>query len=388
MKSPMARYQDALASRLLLPDSEQHEAVALLESCFQQLITKSQSNAAGSAKGSWSSLKASILGAFPFLQSGHQEASSPQQSGCYIWGGVGRGKTLLMDYFHESLPAHVRSKRTHFHRFMREIHEQMHDLSGTANPLEAIGARYAKNYDVLCLDEFVVIDITDAMLLAGLVGAFFSHGLMLITTSNAVPSALYKDGLQRQRFLPAIAQLEYHLTVHHLDAGVDYRLRHLHQHPTYILVQDANEGVLQMGDVFKENAARHIAQPGKIDINGRVIQHLGCHNNIVWFSFEAICGQMRSVSDYIELAKEFHVVMVSSVPQLGTDREDQTRRFIHLVDELYDCRVKLILAAEVPLDQLYNGRKVAFEFERTRSRLIEMQSDDYLSAKISNNLKM
>lgn len=402
-QQPLERYQAAIEASILTKDPDQKQAMLLLQSCYTVLLERldvSQCDASSLEKpASQESLHQllleklnqhqfnnQILVAHGFLKrvrkwlSPKQTFEIPaQQLGCYIYGGVGRGKTLLMDYFYESLPVYVRAKRTHFHRFMREIHSLMHQLEGVQDPLNVIGQAYASVYDVLCLDEFVVIDITDAMLLAGLTQAFFQNNLMIITTSNAAPNGLYKDGLQRARFLPAIKDLERNLIIHHLDAAVDYRLRHLEQNPTYVVLKGEHTPVFE--GIFRDLTAEHAPTPGQLLVNGRAISYLGCHTDVIWFDFHIICGSMRSVADYIEIALEFHTVLISNLPQLTAKTEDQARRFVHLVDEFYDTNVKLILGAFVNMDALYVGHKVNFEFDRTRSRLIEMQSEVYRAAR-------
>lgn len=397
--TPLERYQGAVRDGVLLPDPDQLTAVKRLQQCYEQL-TKAQaaSRIASQVPLTPEALHQALLQTITDPKHRAQNLESPislvQQVlswfikvpkeppaslGCYMYGGVGRGKTLLMDFFYESLPPAIHAKRTHFHRFMREVHDLMRRLEGVEEPLQVIGAAYASVYQVICLDEFVVIDITDAMILGGLTEAFFRCGLMVITTSNAAPSDLYRDGLQRSRFLPAIANLERHLLLHHLDSNTDYRLRHLAQNPTYNVIQGDQEQIF--AQLFQEHTANHQAIPGTLAVNGRTIAYLGSHVDIIWFDFRVICGPMRSVADYIEIAREHHTVLVSNVPQLSRSFEDQARRFLHLVDEFYDTKVKLILGASVQISELYIGSGAAFEFERTKSRLVEMQSQEYLSAR-------
>lgn len=380
LSTPMGRYQASLESGLLTPDQHQKEAVELLEKHFQQLIS-SDFNRVSHEEKSFLNRAKSLFGFGGVEKKGSLHSSVPvKKLGCYIWGGVGRGKTHLMDYFYESLPSNVPAKRTHFHRFMREVHARMHELKDVKNPLQTIGKEYAARYRVLCLDEFVVIDITDAMLLAGLTDTFFQEGLYLITTSNAHPQDLYKDGLQRARFLPTIANLEKYLDIYHLDSQSDFRLRHLKQNPTYSVQNQAGDMEQQISEVYQRYASSHKAESGQIDINNRKIHYKGLNNDVIWFDFKAICGDMRSVADYIEIAQEFHTVIVTDIPQFDVTLESEARRFIHLVDELYDSRVKLVATAAAPIHELYKGTQVVFEFQRTESRLIEMQSEDYLSA--------
>ena len=374
LPTPVQRYAAAIESGLLMPDKHQAGAVERLERCFQVLLNNAPDTKV-SEKGLYQSFWQGVKHCFGV--GSKTEVVEANSLGCYIWGGVGRGKTHLMDYFFDAVPAHLNAKRTHFHRFMKEIHGQLHHMKGVKNPLDVIAAKFAADYDVICLDEFVVIDITDAMLLGGLTQALFRNGLVLITTSNVAPEDLYKDGLQRARFLPTIATLEANLDIYHLDSDSDYRMRHLLQHETYVVCTD-DIGAQEMGGLFKE-LVNEEPKKGLLEINGRQIQYNAMHNDVIWFDFGEICGNMRSVSDYIELAQEFHTVLLSRVPVLDSTLDDQARRFVHLIDEFYDCKVKTILTARAPIYSLYTGDKLAFEFQRTESRLVEMQSQDYLS---------
>ncbi|MFT7221985.1 MAG: cell division protein ZapE [Candidatus Azotimanducaceae bacterium] len=297
--------------------------------------------------------------------------------GLYFWGGVGRGKTFLMDLFYESLPFE-KKKRLHFHRFMREVHQQLHDLQGTPNPLKMVAANFARQARVICFDEFFVSDITDAMLLAGLLDALFDHGVTLIATSNVKPDNLYENGLQRVKFLPAIALLNKHTSVHNLDGGVDYRLRALESAEIYHYPLDdfAEKGLEKaFFSISPDEGRGNVTLP----IEGRDIPTRRCGDGVVWFDFSMLCEGPRSQNDYIELARLFQTVLLGKVPQFDEKREDQARRFISLVDEFYDRNVKLIISAETSILDLYQGLRVRFEFARTESRLQEMQSKEYLS---------
>lgn len=298
--------------------------------------------------------------------------------GVYLWGGVGRGKTYLMDILCNCLPPDTRL-RTHFHRFMQEIHTELRNLQGQANPLERVAENLAKRYQVLCFDEFFVLDIGDAMILAGLLDALFARGVVLVTTSNIDPDGLYDNGLQRARFLPAIALIKEHTLVLQIAGGADYRLRTLSKAILYYYPSDAVTEA-KLTDSFRQLAPdpASIRKDHKIDVLNRKLRTRFCADDVVWFEFSELCDGPRSAYDYVEIAKLFHAVYISSVPALADTHKDQVRRFINLVDELYDRRVKLIIAAQVPLAELYQGKQLAFEFERTRSRLIEMQSYEYL----------
>jgi cell division protein ZapE len=297
--------------------------------------------------------------------------------GLYIWGGVGRGKTFLMDLFFDTL-AIENKRRIHFHRLMRDVHERVKTLSFVENPLDKVAAGIALETRVLCFDEFFVSDIGDAMILGQLLQGLFRRGVTLVATSNTKPDDLYKDGLQRQRFLPAISLLNKHTEVVNLDGDTDYRLRLMQKAGTYQHPDDAN-AAQQLDYFFRESASTHVDEEIDLDINGRPIRAFRCAKGIAWFRFADLCDGPRSQADYIELARWYPSVIVSGVPRFDSSRDDQARRFIALVDEFYDRRVKLILSAEVDVAGLYTGTRLAFEFERTTSRLIEMQSTDYLA---------
>ncbi|NQV86839.1 MAG: cell division protein ZapE, partial [Woeseiaceae bacterium] len=297
--------------------------------------------------------------------------------GLYLWGGVGRGKTFLMDLFFDSLKIE-KKKRVHFHRMMKEVHDRLRGLGEIEDPLDAVAASFAAESEVICFDEFFVSDIADAMILGRLLDGLFQRGVTLVATSNASPDDLYKDGLQRQRFLPAIDLLNNYTDVIHMDNGTDYRLRLLQQAGTF-LTPDDNHAKSKLNFFFDESATSQRRENHILEINGRTISALKCAKGIVWFDFLALCDGPRSQSDYIELARWYHSVIISGVPQLDEMREDQTRRFIALVDEFYDRRVKLIISAATDAKSLYAGSRLAFEFDRTISRLVEMQSTEYLA---------
>ncbi|MDJ0749938.1 MAG: cell division protein ZapE [Woeseiaceae bacterium] len=301
----------------------------------------------------------------------------PAVRGLYLWGGVGRGKTFLMDLFYEALPIEAK-KRIHFHRMMHEVHDRLKKLGGIEDPLDTVAADIARDTRVLCFDEFFVSDIGDAMILARLLEGLFDRGVTLVTTSNSPPEDLYRDGLQRQRFLPAIALLNEFTDVVNMDGDTDYRLRLLQKAGTYLLTQDPTAAD-KLTYFFDESASMHVETEIDLDINGRPIRAYRCAKGIAWFRFGDVCDGPRSQEDYIELARWYPSVIVSGVPQFDTTKEDQARRFISLVDEFYDRRVKLILSADAGVDELYQGTRLAFEFDRTSSRLIEMQSTAYLA---------
>jgi len=298
--------------------------------------------------------------------------------GLYFWGGVGRGKTYLMDSFFESLPFQ-RKLRMHFHRFMLRVHRELRRHKGQRNPLRLVADGLADEARVLCFDEFFVSDIGDAMILAGLLEALFDRGVTLVATSNIQPDRLYENGLQRQRFLPAIELVKRHCEVLNVDGGIDYRLRSLSAAPLYHSpLGEAAESRLM--EVFRSlvPSLEEIRKGVVLEVEGREIAARYVAEDVAWFDFKALCAGPRSQNDYIELAREFHAVLLGGVPVLDAGHDDQARRFINLVDEFYDRNVKLALSAAAPLDALYTGTRLGFEFERTRSRLREMQSHDYL----------
>lgn len=301
------------------------------------------------------------------------------ETGLYMWGGVGRGKTYLMDVFFESLPF-ADKERMHFHRFMQHIHREMRVRQGEKNPLEGIARDFARRARVLCFDEFFVTDITDAMILASLLGTLFEEGVTLVATSNIVPDDLYRDGLQRARFLPAIALLKQHTKVLNVDGGTDYRLRLLEQAELYHCPLGPNADAFLV-ERFATLETEHGDHQENVDlqIEGRPIRVRKMADDVVWFDFRALCDGPRSQNDYIELARECHTVLLGNVERMGVATDDIARRFINLVDEFYDRNVKLIITAEVPIEDIYAGGRLEFEFARTRSRLLEMQSHEYLA---------
>jgi cell division protein ZapE len=300
----------------------------------------------------------------------------PRVQGLYLWGSVGRGKTWLMDAFHEALPF-SRKRRTHFHRFMLEVHARRRQHPDEQDPIARVAEDIAAETRVLCFDEFFVADIADAMILGRLTEVLFERGVTLVATSNVPPKELYQDGLQRERFLPAIQRLEEHCTVLHLDSATDYRLRALAQAEIYHHPSDA-AAEANLSAWFGELAPEG-GRAGTLTVEGRPIAARKLADGVAWFDFAAVCATARAAADYIELARTHHTVLLSRVPQLTPDDEDTARRFITLVDEFYDRGVKLILAADVPREQLYAGKRLKFEFQRTLSRLQEMQSREYLA---------
>lgn len=299
--------------------------------------------------------------------------------GLYFWGGVGRGKTYLVDTFFEALPFKEKV-RTHFHRFMKRVHEEMKTLPGEKNPLTIIAKRFSEEARVICFDEFFVSDITDAMILGTLMEELFKNGVTLVATSNIVPDGLYKDGLQRARFLPAIALIKQNTEIVNVDSGVDYRLRHLEQAELFHfpLNEVAHESLKKSFRALTPECTQAV-ENDKLMIENREIIALRTCDDVAWFEFRQLCDGPRSQNDYIELGKIFHAVILSGVEQMSVTTDDIARRFINMVDEFYDRNVKLIISAEVELKDLYTGGRLNFEFQRTLSRLLEMQSHEFLS---------
>ncbi|CAH0993345.1 Cell division protein ZapE [Sinobacterium norvegicum] len=362
--TPLERYKNDLQTPGFNYDASQENAVKHLQRLYDELLASEAVSGGG--------LSVRLKSLF-----GRQQEPA-MVKGLYFWGGVGRGKTYLMDNFYDSLPFEQK-QRTHFHRFMRDVHHQLTELQGEKNPLEKVADGIAKKARIICFDEFFVSDITDAMILGGLFEALFARGVVLLATSNIIPDGLYKNGLQRSRFLPAIKLLNERTEIINVDGGVDYRLRTLEQaelfhHP----LDEAAE--LSLASSFTNLAPdhEHCEADVDIEIEGRNIRAKRVGDDVAWFDFYAICDGPRSQNDYIELAKEFHAVLISNVPEFQ-NKDDLARRFINLVDEFYDRGVKVVLSAAVPLGELYSSGKLSFEFERTISRLLEMQSHEYLA---------
>ena len=300
------------------------------------------------------------------------------ERGLYVWGGVGRGKTHLVDTFYDSL-ALERKLRVHFHRFMQRVHSALTQHSGAKNPLEVVADEIADEALVLCFDEFFVSDIGDAMILGGLIDALFRRGVTLVATSNIPPQELYRDGLQRSRFLPAIALLEQHLSVTQLEAATDYRFRTLQRADLWYVPHDGAASAA-LSEYFLSLTGQEAGDPKTVDINHRAVNLLADAPGVAWATFSTLCEEPRSAVDYVEMAREYHTVLIEQIPLLDRDKEDAARRFINLVDEFYDRNVKLIATAAQPPEALYTGSRLRFEFDRTVSRLQEMRTQEYLKA--------
>lgn len=351
VSTPLERYEALLASGEFRPDSEQRKAVEAFEALYQRLQEQPP-------RRWW------------------RPGKTDPVKGLYLWGGVGRGKTKLMDLFYESLPFDQKL-RVHFHRFMARVHEELRQRSQEADPLPDIARGWANQFRVLCFDEFFVSDIADAMLLSGILRSLFDRGVTLVATSNIPPPELYKGGLQRARFLPAIEMIQRHTQVMAIGGDTDFRLRLLQRSALYAHPNDETAEQL-LADCF-ERISADCDLSRLLRVNERDLLARRRGDGVVWFEFSELCERPRSTLDYIEIARAFNTVLLSNVPAMTVDTPDSARRFINLVDEFYDRNVKLIISAEVPIDRLYSGDRLAFEFDRTRSRLTEMQSVDYLA---------
>ena len=358
---PLLIYQQDLARGIILEDAAQLRAVTELEKIHQFLLQKWLR-----PKSRWQKLRQKL---------GSYDVQIPQ--GLYLWGGVGRGKTYLMDLFYHSLPG-PRKTRMHFHRFMLMVHGKLAEEKGNKNPLKRVAFEIAKEVDIICFDEFFVSDIGDAMILANLLEELFFLNVILVATSNIVPDKLYEFGLQRQKFVPAIALIERHTQVMNVDGGIDYRLRSLNKAAVYYWpLTKENEAALT--ELYKKLTGAQHSESGKmLDVQGRVLKAKCWSEGLVWFDFETLCGGPRAAADYIELAQQFHTVFISDIPILHEHSDDKTRRFITLIDEFYDHNVILVVTAETGLEELYQGRDLSFPFARARSRLLEMQTQEYI----------
>ncbi|MCG9698173.1 cell division protein ZapE [Shewanella sp. Isolate11] len=359
--TPWQHYQQDLQRTEFSHDSAQEQAVKSLQRVYDELLA---------AQKPVSGLKKWL---------GFLGQSRAQVKGLYLWGGVGRGKTYLMDTFYEALPGD-KKLRAHFHRFMHQIHIDLDGLKGQRDPLLVIAKRMAQQYQVICFDEFFVSDITDAMLLGTLFEALFAEGVALVATSNIIPDELYRNGLQRARFLPAIALINQHCEILNVDSGIDYRLRTLEQAEIYHYPLDdkADENLLSY---FEQLAPESDKSSVPIDIDGRDIHIRVEAQGVLLINFRDLCDGPRSQRDYMELACLYHTVLLSNVEQMGSQStgDDIARRFLAMVDEFYERNVKLIISAEVELAEIYTEGLLSFEFRRCRSRLTEMQSHEYLA---------
>ncbi len=359
--TPLQRYYQDVSEGKLLADSSQEQAVLATQALYDALICEAKSAM------SW---HVRIWRKITGIQPGPCK-------GIYFWGGVGTGKTCIVDNFFEYLPIE-KKMRIHFHRFMQRIHGELKKLKNVKDPLQLVADRFAERARVVVFDEFQVSDITDAMLLSGLLSSLFERGVVLVATSNQHPDMLYHDGLQRARFLPAIELLKRHTRVIKLDSGIDYRLRYLDTAEIYHFPLDDRADEMLLTN-FIHISPNEGTGDCTIEIEDRKINTVRLADGVVWFDFDEICDGPRGPADYIEIAWQFQTVLVANVPRMGVDHEDQAKRFITLVDELYDRNVKLIITAEAAPENLYHGKRLNFEFKRTQSRLVEMQSHQYLA---------
>ncbi|CAM4082985.1 ATPase [Yersinia intermedia] len=366
--TPTALYQQALAAGDYQPDEVQRRAVARLDTLYQEL------NQRQSARPVNTSLRGRLN---RLIGRAAPRASIRPAQGLYMWGGVGRGKTWLMDLFFHSLPGE-RKLRLHFHRFMLRVHQELTELQGHENPLEIIADGFKTQTDVLCFDEFFVSDITDAMLLATLLEALFARGITLVATSNIPPDNLYHNGLQRARFLPAIELIKQYCDVMNVDAGIDYRLRTLTQANLYLTPLNP-QTEQAMDDIFIKLAGKEGERAPILEVNHRPLPAICSAQGVLAVDFHTLCEEARSQLDYIALSKLYHTVLLHNVHRMETRDENTARRFLALVDEFYERRVKLIIAAEVSMFDIYCGERLKFEYQRCLSRLQEMQSEEYLS---------
>ncbi|WP_192458347.1 cell division protein ZapE [Musicola keenii] len=366
--TPLSLYQQALSAEEYQPDEVQRQTIMRLDEIHQALTEQVWVNVEPAA-GMWSRWR-SLLG-------GKHEPHREPVTGLYMWGGVGRGKTWLMDMFFHSLPSE-RKLRLHFHRFMLRVHEELNQLQGQENPLEKVADGFKAQTDVLCFDEFFVSDITDAMLLAELLKALFERGIALVATSNIPPDELYRNGLQRSRFLPAIELIKQYCEVRNVDAGIDYRLRTLTQAHLYLTpLNDETDAVMRT--MFGRLSGHEYHHPGPVlEINHRSMPTLSAGDGVLSIDFPTLCLEARSQNDYIALSRLYHTVLLHHVTVMGVKEENAARRFLALVDEFYERRVKLVISAESPMFEIYQGHHLKFEYQRCLSRLQEMQSEEYL----------
>jgi len=347
-------YEQALSRRGFSPDPAQYRAVERLQRAFDE----------------WNEYKYQRSSAFRRLLN---RPDVPR--GIYLWGGVGRGKSFLMDAFFKVVPL-VRKTRLHFHEFMRAVHQQLDELKGVADPLDEVARRIARKYRLICFDEFHINDIADAMILYNLLKALFDNGVSFVMTSNYAPDDLYPDGLHRDRMLPAIELLKERLDVVNVDAGVDYRKRALEQILAYHTPLGAQADKALRDDFAR--LAETTEEDPRVRIEAREIRSLRRAGGVIWFDFATLCGGPRSQNDYLEIASRFHTVILSDVPRMSVSMFSEAMRFIWLIDVFYDHRIKLLMSAEAPPEELYAEGVLTAQFQRTVSRIIEMQSREYM----------
>lgn len=361
MMTPLENYQADLLCEDFYTDKAQENAVWETQELFEVLLLHNDT------KNNF----------FEKIKQKFQKNQASFIKGLYFWGGVGRGKTYLINSFYDSLPFEQK-QRIHFHRFMQLVHAQLRELNNIEDPLQTVAKNIASKTKILCLDEFHVSDITDAMLLGGLLKGLFEQDVVLVTSSNEAPDQLYWDGLQRERFLPVIDLIKKYTTVVNVDSGVDYRLRFLNKTETYHSPLD-NKAIEMLTINFNHIAPNASTQGSTITIEGRIIQTIRQAGGVIWFDFNAICDGPRGTADYIEIAKLFQTVLLSDIPVMDEMADDKVKRFITLTDEFYDRNVKLIVTAAAEPAKLYTGKRLAKLFLRTISRLEEMRTHEYLT---------
>ena len=342
---PIASYQSELDEGALLPDRRQAEVVQAFQRLYNDITAV--------PKNKWWTRRQPVAA-----------------QGLYIYGSVGRGKTHLMDLFYDSLPESVPKRRQHYHDFMQWVHHRLRSLDGVVNPIEHMGQQLAKEINILCLDEFLVNDIANAMLLAGLLKTMHHNRITLVTTSNVKPNDLYKSGLQRAKFLPAIAWINQYMAVLRLDGQQDYRYQDSHDHEHwYFPLNDSS--VKRLTTFFSDFAVGDIRRDDLM-INGRALPICQATENMLWCDFDALCVDARGANDYLRIAAQFDFILIDQIPLLNADMDDQTRRFITLVDVLYEAEVGMVCRAACHYETLYQGQRMSFEYQRTRSRLTEL----------------
>jgi cell division protein ZapE len=359
--TPWERYQRDLGYEDFSADPAQQLAIGYTQVLYERLVHGGAAN----------------RGFFSKLGKIFNKKIKEQIRGLYFWGGVGRGKTYVADALYDCLPF-PEKRRIHFHRFMQMIHHELKQIREQENPLVLIADKLASDTRVVCLDEFHVTDITDAMLLGGLLKALFARGVVLVATSNESPDQLYRDGLQRDRFLPAITLIKENTHVVQVDSGIDYRLRFLEQAEIYHSPLDLRAECM-LHDNFTHIAPNAGRDQVLLDIEGRTITTECCADGVVWFDFGQICDGPRGTADYIEIARQYQTVLLANIPRMDESYNDQAKRFMALVDEFYDRNVKLIVTAATEPVDLYRGTRHAREFQRTVSRLMEMRTHEYLA---------
>jgi cell division protein ZapE len=360
--TPLEYYRQEIALGGMSYDAGQEYAVLLLQVVYDAMLQRAKTQQTWFAK---MKQKLKLTPVQPVL-------------GLYLWGGVGIGKTFLMDIFYHTLPFQ-RKQRSHFHHFMRCVQEQLRSLQGQIDPLDRIAHQIAEKTDIICFDEFLVWDLADAMILGRLFTALFKQRVTLVATSNVHPDDLYKNGLQRELFLPAIALLKKYTMITHVATAVDYRLRTLERAGVYFypLDDDARQNMLDSFESFARGLGEEAAL---LEVEKRQLPTVRLAATVAWFDFSVLCNMPRSQVDYLELSRRFHTILLSDVPKLTEEENNQVRYLINLIDILYDANVKLVMSAAVPIDEMYAEGMLSFEFNRTKSRLNEMQSIAYLSS--------